>query len=99
MESIDEYGKTFMSINSSSFTANTASRNASGATFATLSGSGGALRLFVAVLWVDGTSFQSNYASNVGGAIFFLQSCIPVRRPHCSMQMACISIIPLSGPP
>ena len=69
-----------MSITNSIFTANTASGNTSSTTFATLPGSEGALRLFVAVLWVDGSSFQSNFASNVGGAIFFLQSCIQVRQ-------------------
>ena len=56
-------------------------------TFATLSSSGGALRLSVAVLWVDGSSFHSNFASNVGGAIFFMQSCIQVRRSCLVMQI------------
>ncbi len=40
-----------------------------------MGGLGGALRIFAAVLWLDGSECRQNLAGSVGGAMFLSQSC------------------------
>ena len=57
---------------------NTAEGLTSSATFDELAGLGGALRMFVAVLWLEDVAFESNTARTIGGAMFVNQSCLPM---------------------
>lgn len=82
------YASTFVSIFNCTFALNCAQRGSANSsnfatgssTFASLQGLGGAMRLFVAALWLDNTAIQDNFATAAGGGMFFEQSCLPVRR-------------------
>ena len=61
-----------------------------GDTFETMYGLGGAMRLFVAVLWLSNTQLINNSAQTVAGALFFNQSCLGVSS-LCSNLLAASS--------
>lgn len=56
-----------------------------------MQGLGGALRLFVAVLWLADSQLVGNAAQTIAGALFFNQSCAQVRvtsyLPACCAQI------------
>lgn len=54
-----------------------------GSTFESMLGLGGALRLFIAALWLDSTLLLNNSAQAIAEAIFFNQSCIQVGCSSC----------------
>lgn len=91
IDTVQGYASTFVSILNSTYALNSAQLGGAGnnnsvaagsSTFMSLQGLGGALRLFVAALWLDSTVFRDNFAPAAGGAIFFDQSCLPVC-PSC----------------
>ena len=88
VDSIGNFGNTYVLITQSTFTANSAQGSLSGSDFATLGGLGGALRIFAAVLWIDGADFTQNLAGTVGGAIFFNQSCALVSHGLHELRLA-----------
>ena len=75
MDSIGNFGNTYVLVTRCTFASNSAIGPQSALEFALLGGLGGALRIFAAVLWVDGSKLTHNLADSVGGAIFFNQSC------------------------
>lgn len=90
VDSIGNLGNVYVIITQSNFTRNSAEGSLSGSDFTTLGGLGGALRIFAAVLWLDGTQFTQNLAGTVGGAIFFNQLCALVSR--CSLRLVCAEL-------
>ena len=81
--SIDSSGPTglvFVTMTECRFTRNTAYQGmlTAGPGLADLQGAGGALRLFVAALWLNNTSFVNNSAASAGGAILIGQTCLQV---------------------
>ena len=81
--SIDSAGSTglvYVSMTRCNFTRNTAYQGllAASPELAELQGAGGALRMFVAALWLNSTSFAGNSAASAGGAILLGQSCLQV---------------------
>ncbi len=90
VDSVANFGNVYVIITQSNFTSNSAEGSLSGSDFSTLGGLGGALRVFAAVLWLDGTAFTQNLAGTVGGAVFFNQSCALVSR--CSLALACAEL-------
>ena len=93
IDSVQGYATTFVSISNSTFALSSAdlgvssssSAAAGSSTFTSLQGVGGALRLFVAAVWLDSTVIRDNFAPAAGGGIFFDQSCLPVRPLSCSL--------------
>ena len=75
IDSIGNFGNTYVIITRSDFSSNSADGSSSSSDFSLLGGLGGALRIFAAVLWIDGTAFNQNMAASVGGAMLFNQSC------------------------
>lgn len=69
------YASTFVSISNSTFAVNSAQRGndtdtaIGSSTFNSLQGLGGAMRLFVAALWLDSTAVQDNFAPAAGGGV------------------------------
>ena len=94
IDTVQGYASTFVSMLNCTFELNRAQRGSANSsnfatgssTFASLQGLGGAMRLFVAALWLDNTAIQDNLASAAGGGMFFEQSCLPVCR---SCLVAC----------
>ena len=86
IDAVQGYASTFVSISNSTFALNSAEHGgvnstdtANGSsTFMSLEGVGGAMRLFVAALWLDSTVIRDNFAPAAGGGMFFEQSCLPV---------------------
>lgn len=60
-----------------------------GSTFDSMHGLGGALRLFVAALWLESSVLQGNTGQAIAGAFFFNLSCLQVCLPMCSLCSAC----------
>lgn len=78
------FGKCIVFIGNSTFQNNLAMISADHGTlvasssFSTMPGSGGSIRMIGAALWIEDTTFESNQAGSLGGAILFEQSCTPV---------------------
>lgn len=106
IDSVQGHSTTFVSISNSTFALNSAQLDAANnsdvatgsSTFVSLQGLGGAMRLFVAALWLDSTVIHDNFAPAAGGAIFFDQSCLPVcpnSLEVCCDDMHCMWSCPL----
>lgn len=71
-------GSTFLIITSSTLQSNKATSGQAASSFNELQGSGGAVWMNGPFCWISNTTFRDNFASTVGGAVFFITSKLTV---------------------
>ena len=79
-------GSTFLVVTSSTMQHNTATSGQTASSFNELQGSGGAIWTNGPYVWISNTSFISNSAKALGGAIFFITSELVVSSALYHMQ-------------